>query len=219
MSRPAPPPLAAWRRESRERVRVSSSAFGGTTLARNNDREKSLAPRRARWGPLRDRSPSRPSLSLPPSGAARRWPALAQPNALHVRFPPSGDLARCSSTQVALEPFSRWAGSGGVFRCGSAPPSQRTRLDSHPRALGGLPRESSQLGSNGNSPSGAVRDLAVVDPPPFLFPASRQVRTPSELGRDAATCVAKTGAAITVGKPFRTNFAAPVFRLAASVSP
>ena len=133
--------------------------------------------------------------------------------------PHRGDLARCSSTQVALEPFRRGAGSGGVFRCGSAPPSQRTRLDSHPRVLGGLPRESSQLGSNGISPSGAVRDLAVVDPPPFLFPASRQVRTPSELGRDAATCVAKTGAAITVGKPFRTNFAAPVFRLAASVSP
>ena len=94
--------LCLWRRGSRERVRVSSSAFGGTTLARNNDREKSLAPRRARWGPLRDRSPSRPSLSLPPSGAAlassrpaqrppRPLPAQRRPGAMFVH--PSGSRA------------------------------------------------------------------------------------------------------------------------------
>ena len=70
-----------------------------------------------------------------------------------------------------------------------------------------------------DSPSGAVRGLAVVAPPPFLFPASRPVRIPSELGRDAATCVAKTGAAVKVGNSFRLNSAAPVFRLAAGVSP
>ena len=59
----------------------------------------------------------------------------------------------------------------------------------------------------------------MVAPPPFLFPASRPVRIPSELGRDAATCVAKTGAAVKVGNSFRLNSAAPVFRLAAGVSP
>ena len=45
-------------------------------------------------------------------------------------------------------------------------------------------------------PSGAVRVLAVVVPPPLFSLAPRQVRTISELGRDAATFVAKTGAAV-----------------------
>ena len=94
--------LCLWRRESRERVRVSSSAFGGTTLARNNDREKSLAPRPmgafARQVPLASLALVAPigrgaalASSRPAQRPPRPLPAQRRPAAMFVH--PSGSRA------------------------------------------------------------------------------------------------------------------------------
>ena len=109
--------------------------------------KKTPASRPPAWGACARSVRRVPTSVVPPTRAGATPWALASPSLTPSpsASPRRGDLARCSSTQVALEPFRRGAGSGGVFRCGSAPPSRRPSWDFHPRTRGGLPRNLSQV--------------------------------------------------------------------------
>ena len=165
-----------------------------------------------------------------PNAEPLRFPAPRRPGAMFV--PPSGSravsprrgVARGRAGSSVVAPLRLPDGQAGTSIPARGPlraasPCLRHLPSASLRHIEGACQEVSPKFVQRDSPSGAVRGLAAVAPPPFLFLASRLMRTSSELGRDAATCVAKTGAAVKVGNSFRLNSAAPVFRLAAGVSP
>ena len=159
-----------------------------------------------------------------------------------------GDLARCSSNQVALEPFRTpasaqassdrlrrlaslgpylrvafgegicGAGSASV-RWGSAPRSQTPSVDFHPRARGDLPRSSSQLGSNGISPRARFASWRWLSLRLFSLLLRAKCGLSASSGETWRHSSPKRARRSEAGNSCRPNSAAPVFRLAAGVSP